>query len=182
MDLALLQVVLISVLSPTLIAVGILYILTTAQINLAAIILNGVTILVGWLRFALYISQRYRASLTFLFVFFLILALTANVKLGRKFLAAKSKKRIVRRVEIESQNAWVVYKTATEEMIYRVPKVFLKKHSDLLGSDVKFRITCENDIDPIEGTFTIDNRYQIGIPEHILGKLHSSQMIRFEIL
>jgi hypothetical protein len=182
MNFAALQVVLISVLSPILIAAGILYVLTTAQINLTAIALNFGTILVGWLRFALDISQRYRASLTFLFVVFLVLALTANIQVGRKYISAKKKKPVVSRIEFEPPNAWVVYKGADERRIYKFPKAFLKNHNDLAGSDVNLRITCENDINPIEGTFTIDEKYQIIIPENILSILHSSQMIRFEIL
>jgi len=122
--------------------------------------------------------------LTFLFGFFLVLALTANVLWGRRFwaLKVKEKKIPVRRVEIESENAWVVYKSPGERLLYVVPRPFLERHSDYIWSDLRFRIICDNDVDPIDGKFTINEKSQILLPEDLINKLQKSQMIRFEIV
>ncbi len=182
MDYVTLQLVAVAVLLPVLLALGFLYLLSTSHINLAAIILNLLTAIVGALRFTLILPQSYHGLLTFLFSFFLVLALTADVQWGRRFWALKAKKPIISRVEIESQNAWVVHKNPGERMTYRVPKPFFEHHPDYIWSDLKFRIICDNDVNPVEGKFTINEKSQIILPEDLISKLRKSQMIRFEIV
>jgi hypothetical protein len=76
----------------------------------------------------------------------------------------------------------VVHKSPGEKRAYRVPKLFLEKHSDYLWSDLKFRITHDQEPDPIEGTFTINEKFYIILPEVLLARLKKSKRIRFEIL
>lgn len=182
MDFTILQIVIISVVSPILLAVGILYILTTAQINAAGIAANSLAVAFGGLQFAFGGIPRVRGALTLSFCFFLALALTADTRLGRRYIAERKKKPIARRIEVESHNAWVVNKPADEEMVYRIPGVFLKNHPEYLGSDLQFRITCESSVDPFGGSFAVDGNANIAIPPNILPKLNESQMIRFEII
>jgi hypothetical protein len=184
MDSVALQVSVIAVLSPILLPLGILYLLSTSHVQLSAILLNLMTAVVGVFRFTPALPPSYHGFLTFLFLFFLVLALVADVRWGRKLLSsrAKPKKAPVRQVKIVSQNAWVVHKSPGEKRAYRVPKLFLEKHSDYLWSDLKFRITHDQEPDPIEGTFTINEKFYIILPEVLLARLQKSKKIRFEIL
>ncbi|MBI4596361.1 MAG: hypothetical protein HY730_08305 [Candidatus Tectomicrobia bacterium] len=120
--------------------------------------------------------------MTLLFVFVLVFTLVADVRLGRKLFAAQPKRVKTKRIEIEPPNAWVVNKSSEERLAYKVPKSFLANHPDYMGSDLKFRITCDDDVIPVEGTFSIDDKAQILFPPHILVQINKSQMIRFEIL
>lgn len=184
MDTVALQIAIISTFSPILLVLGILYLISTANVHVSALVLNLLTATVGGLHFSFDLSQPYPKILTFLFVFFLVLALTADVQWGRRFLALKVKEKKVpaRRVKIESQNAWVVYKNPGDRMLYGAPKSFLERHSDYIWSDLRFRITCDCDVNPVEGKFTINEKSKILLPEDLLSKLQKSQMIRFEIL
>ncbi|OGG54343.1 MAG: hypothetical protein A3F84_09280 [Candidatus Handelsmanbacteria bacterium RIFCSPLOWO2_12_FULL_64_10] len=182
MDLSVLQVVVISVLSPVSIAAGILCIITTANVNLAALVTNLLAVTLGGLRFVLDVSPRYRLSLTFLFILFLILALTADIRWGRKVLTHQKTRIRPTRIEIESAQAWVVHKSPDERWAYRLPKPFLKNRGDDHWSDLKLRITCDHDVTPIEGSFAIGEKAQIMFPPHILSQINQGQMIRFEIL
>ncbi|OGG43277.1 MAG: hypothetical protein A3F84_12905 [Candidatus Handelsmanbacteria bacterium RIFCSPLOWO2_12_FULL_64_10] len=184
MDYVALQVAVIAVLSPVLLPVRILYLLSTSHIQLTATLLNLMTVIVGALRFTPILPPSHHGFLTFLFVFFLILALVADAQWGRKFLTSKikAKKAPIRRVKIESQNAWVVHKSPGEKRAYRVPKLFLEKHNDYLWSDLKFRITHDQDTEPIEGVFTINEKFYIILPEVLLVRLQKSKRIRFEIV
>lgn len=182
MDFVTLQVVAIAVFSPALLALGALYLVSTPHVNLAAIALNMLTAIVGALRLTLNLPQSYLKLLTFIFVFFLVLALIADAQWGRKIWASKTKKPAGRRVEIESPNAWVVYKNPGESMAYRVPRPFLEHHPDYTSSDLKFRITCDTDVNPVDGKFAIDDKSQITLPADLITKLQKSQLIRFEIV
>ncbi len=185
MDFVTLQLATTAVLSPVLFGLCVLYIISTSHIQLTAILLNLLTVITGTLRLTLTLPPSYRGFLTLLFIFFLILAVVADVQWGRKFFASKAKekkKTPVRRVKIESQNAWVVYKNAGEKRAYRVPKLFLDKHSDYLWSDLKFRITCDDGAEPIERECTINEKFYILLPEDLLTRLQKSKVIHFEIL
>lgn len=184
MDAVALQIAIISALSPILLAIGILYLISTTHLHVSALVLNLLTATVGGLHFIFDLSQPHPKILAFLFVFFVVLALTTDVRWGRRFLALKVKKKKppVRGVKIESQHAWVVYKNPGERIFYGVPKSVLQTHSDYIWSELKFRITCDRDVNPVGGKFTINEKFRIMLPEDLFSKLQKSQMIRFEIV
>jgi len=47
---------------------------------------------------------------------------------------------------------------------------------------LKFRITHDQDTEPIEGVFTINEKFYIILPEVLLVRLQKSKRVRFEIV
>ena len=80
----------IAVLSPVLLAVGILHLLSAANLGASSLVCNALATGLGALRFTVDLPPPLSGLLTLLFVFFLILAVTVNARLCRRFLRTLS--------------------------------------------------------------------------------------------
>lgn len=210
MDFVSLQIAVIAVLSPILLAAGILHLITASNIGvISGIVLNLLAAVIGGLRFALDLPDPYSGLLTLLFVFFLILALIANGRFCHRFWTtlssppvparAKSpdprpaapvrtfantvpKKDGAKRVQIVSPTTWLLHNDWGDIRVYTVPPAIIEKKNDLPASDRRFRIIYDEDEEAIEDTFTISHNFQILLPPEHLDRLKGKELIRFEIV
>ncbi len=83
------QIALIAVLSPILLAAGILHLLSTTQLGASAVAFNLLAATLGGLRFAWHPAGRTGGMVTVCFALFLILALAANARLCVRFWKAR---------------------------------------------------------------------------------------------
>lgn len=89
MDSAALQVALVAVLSPILLAAGVLHLLSTAHLGASAVAFNVMAATLGGLRFGWHPAGRTGGMLTVGFALTLILALAANARLCLRFWKAR---------------------------------------------------------------------------------------------
>ena len=81
MDYVAIQIATISVMSPLLLGAGILYLISTANIGIPTIALNLMATAVGGLRFAGELPECYHGIWTVFFLFFMVLAYAANIRI-----------------------------------------------------------------------------------------------------
>jgi hypothetical protein len=88
----------------------------------------------------------------------------------------------VKRVEVLSPSAWVLHNDWGDIRVYTVPPAILERKKGLADSDRNFRITYDEEAEPIEDTFRISSNFQILLPLECVDKIKGSERIRFEIL
>lgn len=203
------QIALIAVLSPILLAAGILHLISTAHLSASAAAFNLMAVALGGLRFAWNPPGHFGGILTALFAVFLILALAANTRLCIRFWTARSKtpapdraeatearrapltpsssrpipgRKDPKGVKILSPTAWLVRNTWGDTRLYAVPPSIAEQNPGLPSSDRQFRILYDEEEPPIQGIFTVSSSLQILLPPEHLEKLKENDLIRFEIV
>ena len=211
-DSAALQVALVAVLSPILLAAGVLHLLSTAHLGASAAAFNVLAVALGGMRFAWHPAGRTGGMLTVGFALTLILALAANTRLCVRFWKARpeipppdgvpasaprrtapvtsrvppppsARKDDSKGVKILSPTAWVLHNMWGDVRVYTIPQAIADQNRSLPGSDRKLRIVFDDeDDDPIEGVFTISPALQILLPPEHLERLKEKELVRFEIV
>lgn len=207
MNLIALQISAIAVLSPVLFALGVLHLLSASSLGGPAVALNLLTAAIGGLRFGLDLPFSYSRPLTVLLVFFVALTLVADGRLCHRLWKALSSPPAqtkapvwtgapkprpfpsptrtlekAKRVEVLSPSAWVLHNDWGDIRVYTVPPAILERKKGLADSDRNFRITYDEEAEPIEDTFRISSNFQILLPPECVDKIKGSERIRFEIL
>ena len=203
-----LEIAVIAILSPILLAAAILYLLSTANLSISAISLNLLTVTMGGLRFGIDLPGYYNGIVTVLFAFFLILAIVANTRLVFQTSGSKVPKRAAVRkrsskpqpvphvptaepsipkpdeknIRILTSTSWLVRNEWGDIRVYTVPEAVIEGDETLPGSDKKFRIVYEEGAEPVEDTFTISQNLQILLPPDLIDRFQTCELIRFEIL
>ena len=205
------QIALIAVLSPILIAAGILHLISTAHLGVSAVAFNVMAVMAGGLRFAWNPPGPLGVILTALFAVCLILALAADTRLCVRFWAARPQSpdpdsaearegrrvpappapsfsnpvpgaRDPKGVKILSPTTWLVRNTWGDIRLYAVPPSIAAQNPGLASSDRQFRILYDEEESPIQGVFTVSSSLQILLPPEHLEKLKENDLIRFEIV
>lgn len=183
LDFSIFQVVIVSIVGPVLAGIGVLCVFFLPRIRLTAIVMNLISLSLFSLRFEFDAFPRYHLSLNYLLVLFSILALAADARLIRGFVRSRRQQGGWEkwRVEVESQNAWVVHKPLGSGGSYRVPGALLKSHRDYLGSDLGFHITGDRQADPVKGRYTVGDDGRVLLPADVEKGLRASGVVRFEV-
>lgn len=209
MDFAALEVALLAVLSPILLAVGILHILSTAHLGASALAFNGLAVVVGTLRFAWNPTGNAGGLITVCLCLFVTLALAANVRAFQAFRRSglrlpslvpgpsgetkappatdairpqTSRAAEGKDLRILSPTSWVLRNAWGDIRVYTVPQGIADQNHSLPSSDRKLRITYSEDEDPLEGIYTISPALQILLPPEHLERLKEKELVRFEIV
>ncbi|MSS72713.1 MAG: hypothetical protein EXS64_14665 [Candidatus Latescibacteria bacterium] len=201
------QIALIAVLSPILLAAGILQLISTAQLGATAVAFNLMAVVAGGLRFAWNPPGPLWVILTAFFAVCLILALAADTRLCIRFSRSKTPTpdpagasearrapltpsparpvpgpRDPKGVKILSPTAWLIRNTWGDTRLFAIPPSIAAQNPNLPNSDRRFRILYDEEEPPIQGIFTASSSLQILLPPEHLEKLRENDLIRFEIV
>lgn len=88
----------------------------------------------------------------------------------------------VKRVQVLSPAAWILHNDWGDIRVYTVPPAIIEKKKGLADSDRPFRITYDEEAQPIEDTFRISHNFQILLSPEYVDKIKSSERIQFEVL
>ncbi len=206
-----LEISAIAVLSPVLLAVGILHILSAANLGATGLFLNGLTAAVGTVRYTVDLPEPLSGALAALFILSLMLAMTVNARLfGRFWTSLTAPPPPIVRPKPARRQAYPpalaqppprpkpaastakkrvqivssrawVLHNAGDIRVFSVPPAIAEKNKEVPASDQTFRILDGEDQDILEDTYTVSQNLQILFPPEVIEKLQASPLIRFEI-